>query len=65
MTAGAGGAIGHNGDIAMDDKELERRVQEIEKQLARIEANQALLHALMQEVRQLVRSTMTRSPTSG
>jgi uncharacterized protein involved in exopolysaccharide biosynthesis len=49
----------------MDEKELERRVQEIEKQLARIEANQALLHALMQEVRQLVRSTMTRSPTSG
>lgn len=56
---------GHNGDIAMDEKELERRVQEIEKQLARIEANQALLHALMQEVRQLVRSTMARSPNSG
>jgi uncharacterized protein involved in exopolysaccharide biosynthesis len=49
----------------MDEKELDRRVQEIEKQLARIEANQALLHALMQEIRQLVRSTTGRTSTSG
>jgi len=49
----------------MDEKELERRVKEIEQQLARIEANQALLHALMQEIRQLVRSTTARSPSSG
>lgn len=49
----------------MDENELERRVKEIERQLARIEANQALLHALMQEIRQLVRSTLAHDPASG